>query len=187
MLSFEINGTLRVTNMLQKVGRGGAAAVKLVVKTLGVELQALVKNKLSDDVLHVRSGTLRRSIGLKIIVTTGTISAIVGTNLIYARIHEYGGKIPAHRIFARGKALAWLSGSFTPKAGQWSVKKGRLNKSGMKAANKLGLVAFAKWVDFPGATMPQRSFLGSSLKEMRPDIVRRIDAAIKSSLKEAQK
>jgi phage gpG-like protein len=49
------------------------------------------KEKLSDDVLHVRTGRLRRSIHADPVTVSGTqVQGIVGTNVEYAAIHEYG-------------------------------------------------------------------------------------------------
>ena len=58
--------------------------------TIGV--QALVKSgKLSGQVLHVRTGTLRRSINQEVrYAGSGLIEGIVGTNVEYAHVHEYG-------------------------------------------------------------------------------------------------
>lgn len=64
-------------------------------------------------------------------VTTSSTSdmAQIGTNVVYAGIHQFGGEIPPHTIKARyAKALAWAGG-------------------------------FAKSVEHPGAKMPARPFL----------------------------
>jgi phage gpG-like protein len=63
----------------------------VAVDRLSIEVQALVKDtKLSGQVLHTRTGTLRRSINRKIIKTPSTVAAEVGTNVVYAAVHEYG-------------------------------------------------------------------------------------------------
>lgn len=59
--------------------------------------------KLSGQVLNVRTGTLRRSINYKIEETSSRITASVGTNVIYGRVHELGAAI--HRISSRGKSF----------------------------------------------------------------------------------
>lgn len=61
-----------------------------VVTRLSVEVQAAVKDKLSGGVLHVRSGTLRRSINRVVTQEGGSTTAVVGTNVIYAGVHEFG-------------------------------------------------------------------------------------------------
>lgn len=56
-----------------------------------LELTAYVKeDKLSGQVLNVRTGTLRRSIHRDLRTTANEVVATVGTNVEYARIHEYG-------------------------------------------------------------------------------------------------
>lgn len=56
-----------------------------------LKLQARVKDgKLSDEVLHVRSGRLRRSITGRVTQDADRVTGIVGTNVIYGRVHEYG-------------------------------------------------------------------------------------------------
>jgi phage gpG-like protein len=63
-----------------KVGIGRAALL----------VQGNSKEKLSDDVLHVKTGRLRRSINVKDQSTGDTVQASVGTNVVYAHAHEYG-------------------------------------------------------------------------------------------------
>lgn len=64
--------------------------------------------KLSGQVLNVRTGTLRRSITFgagtsRIEVGLNRIMGIVGTNVIYGAIHEFGGLV--HRVSSLGKAF----------------------------------------------------------------------------------
>jgi phage gpG-like protein len=66
-------------------------AVQQSVQRGAFELVAHVKqNKLSGQVLQVRTGALRRSINAKFENGGDIFKALVGTNLKYARIHEYG-------------------------------------------------------------------------------------------------
>lgn len=60
------------------------------VQRLAIEVQSLVKQKLSGPVLHVRTGTLRRSINQLVTEDSTGIRARVGTNVAYAAVHEYG-------------------------------------------------------------------------------------------------
>ncbi|MEP7299159.1 MAG: phage virion morphogenesis protein [Burkholderiales bacterium] len=46
--------------------------------------------KLSGQVLKVRTGRLRRSINVKMSETESSVTGSVGTNVSYARPHEYG-------------------------------------------------------------------------------------------------
>jgi len=61
------------------------------VQALGIELQRKVKEeKLSGQVLNVRTGNLRRNINEQTTVSGDTIVSAVGTNVPYARVWELG-------------------------------------------------------------------------------------------------
>lgn len=53
-------------------------------------LRHVKEDKLSDQVLHVRSGRLRRSITMRVEQDGKTTTGWVGTNVVYARRLEYG-------------------------------------------------------------------------------------------------
>lgn len=111
-----------------------------VITSLSIQLTAYVKDKkLSGQVLNVRTGTLRRSITFRVNSLPDKIEGVVGTNLIYAAIHEYGG--------------------------QFRTRLGT-GKNPPKVGGK------------PFGTMPERSFLRSSLRENSSNIVRQLNAAI---------
>lgn len=68
-------------------------ALKAEIKKIGYDLSAKIKGeKLSGQVLNVRSGRLRRSINAKFSETATGIDATVGTNVEYGRVHEFGFK-----------------------------------------------------------------------------------------------
>lgn len=74
------------------------------------DLVAYVKaNKLSDQVLRVRTGRLRRSITGRVETENGQPVGIVGTKVSYARVHELGFKgrvqVKAHKRSIKGKAV----------------------------------------------------------------------------------
>ena len=62
----------------------GRAALKLQ--------REVVQNKLSGQVLSVRTGTLRRSIDQVVTSEGNSVVGIVSTNVKYGRVHEYGFK-----------------------------------------------------------------------------------------------
>lgn len=64
-----------------RVGIGRAALL--------VQVQSK-QNKLSGQVLNVKTGRLRRSINTKITETDTGVQGSVGTNVEYAHAHEYG-------------------------------------------------------------------------------------------------
>lgn len=69
------------------------AAILTAVTHLSRKLQRNVKaEKLSGQVLNVRTGTLRRSIDLNISESSTGVVGKVSTNLSYAPVHEYGFK-----------------------------------------------------------------------------------------------
>src|SRR3989304_768029 len=59
------------------------------------QLQNRVVEKLTGIVLHIRTGTLRRSITNQVFRSGPKIIGKIGSNLVYARIHEFGGIIRA--------------------------------------------------------------------------------------------
>ncbi|MEI8032777.1 MAG: phage virion morphogenesis protein [Chlorobiaceae bacterium] len=67
------------------------SALQKTVMRLALQLTAKVKGeKLSGQVLKVRTGRLRRSIHPEWDFKPGYTGATVGTNVEYAAIHEYG-------------------------------------------------------------------------------------------------
>lgn len=117
------------------------------ITELTVDLQSHVKaDKLSGQVLNVRTGNLRRNINTRVQETATSITGTVGTNVEYARIHEYGGTMKEH--------LRTITHAF-----------GRPLKQ-------------AKTIKVGGYTVPERSFLRSSLADRRAIIEGRIAAAL---------
>ena len=104
-------------------------------------------DKLSGQVLAVRSGALRDSIAAEVAADGDAIVATVGSvgELKYAAIQEYGGKTGAHEILPiKAKALAFIAG---------------------------GAMRFATRVEHPGSTIPARSYLRATLDEESDAIV----------------
>lgn len=128
-------------------------ALRQTVERETIALQShVVEHKLSGQVLHVRSGTLRRSITYAIDESDLAITGTVGTNLEYAAIHEYGGTINVPEIRPRkAKALHFYVG---------------------------GAEVFATRVRAHTVRMPERSFLRSALAERREAFL----AAIRATL-----
>ena len=131
------------------------------IERLAIMLTAYVKgSKLSGQVLKNRTGTLRRSINYKIGGKgTNNISATVGTNIEYARIHEFGFhgavSIKAHmrmQVMAFGKA--------------------------MKNPHSVSVRAHTANVNFP-----ERSFLRSALDDKREQIKIELMATLKEVVK----
>ena len=122
------------------------AALVAKAGVLAAKLQAKIGQKLSGEVLQMKSGALAGSIGVTIEETSGGVAVRLATSadVKYAAIHEFGGVIPPHEIVPdKAKALAFLVG---------------------------GRQAFAARVNLPAIAMPERSYMRTSLAEMADDI-----------------
>jgi len=132
--------------------------VQKEIMRLALKMTGKVMGKLSGDVLRVRTGRLRRSIHPEWDFRQGYSGATVGTNVEYAAIHEYG-----------------FSGSVQVKSFQREMTK-----------------AFGKPISPTQVTvrahtrnvnMPERSFLRSTLREMKSEIEEGLQKAIAKELK----
>jgi HK97 gp10 family phage protein len=158
MIKAWIVGTEGVIGRLDQIPSKVAAALRRAVEAEAIKLTAYVKEqKLSGQALKAQTGTLQRSINYQLLDEGDRIAATVGTNLVYAAIHEYGGTTRAHVIEAcKGKALAFQMG---------------------------GQDVFFKRVNHPGSHMPERSFLRSSLEENAGSIKAAIEQAVAEGVK----
>lgn len=121
---------------------------------LTIEVQRSVKeNKLSGQVLHVRTGTLRRSINRKVEEKGSTISGVVGTNVRYAAAHEYGfvGVVTVKEHLRREK-LVTKKIKFQPGK---NLLRTTVKNSGFSSIVR----AHTRKIN-----LPERSFLRSTLK-----------------------
>lgn len=129
-----------------RFGRLNAAArnaIRASIPRLTLKLLARVKSsKLSGQVLNVKTGRLRRSITQRVVSTPTSVSGIVGTNVRYARVHEFGGAVTI-KAHLRMQRLAW----------------GRK----MRQPHQVNVRAHV-------VNYPERSFLRSALREMTPEI-----------------
>jgi len=95
-LAFEVTvkNLPQVEEMLQGVANGVTPAMVRGVAKGSFRVEATTKGKLSGEVLKVRTGRLRNSVTATAPVVMGdVVEGRVGTNVIYARIHELGGEI----------------------------------------------------------------------------------------------
>lgn len=138
-----------------------------VVNRLSIEVQAGVKEtKLSGQVLHVRTGTLRRSINRRVDADGDSVVATVGTNVHYAHVHEYGftGSVNVREHVRRSRAQMSLAKFRTNKLGERIEVKGSYRKAG-GGTGEIHVRAHVREMN-----MPERSFLRSTLSEMSPKI-----------------
>ena len=106
----------KLTTAEQRVRQNGESAVKVEA----LNLVAYIKEKkLSDVVLRVRTGRLRRSITAKFEGQgSSTFIALVGTNVKYARIHELGFEgtvqVPEHNVKSHSRTMTTAFGKPLP-------------------------------------------------------------------------
>ena len=134
------------------------SGVQKEIMRLALKMTGSVMNKLSGDILKVRTGRLRRSIHPEWDFKPGHMGATVGTNVEYAAIHEYGFKGTVQvKSFQREMTMAF-GRPIAPKQVTVSAHSRNIN-------------------------MPERSFLRSALKEMRPEIIEGLKNAVAKELK----
>lgn len=159
MFTVELIGDKALVQRLTAMPSGVQQSLRRKVTSLALQLEALVKRKLSGDVLNVVTGALRRSISEEITTTPTSVSAKVFSSgdVKYAAIHEYGGTIDIPEIVpVKAQALHFV-----------------IN----------GKDIFAMRVRAHTVTMPERSFLRSSLDDMRAQIVEGMREAVVEGLK----
>jgi phage gpG-like protein len=159
VLNVTLTGDRELIERLDSMPGKLQAALYQKVSLLALKLEAKVKKKLSGEVLNVRTGDLRRSIASKVEQSPHAVIGKVYSSgdVKYAAIHEFGGQTKAHVIEAvNGKALAFMAG---------------------------GKQVFAKRVNHPGSKMPERSFLRSSLADMREEITQELHQTVVDTLR----
>ena len=160
MITVEVDDTAvqaRLTEMPSKVRDRLTATVYLLAEKLRSHV---VSDKLLGQVLNRRSGRLGQSIQQKVDSSdTGVVGTVYSSGDVpYARIHEYGGVIPSHVIEARNaRSLAFI----------WNGKQ-----------------AFFKRVTIPDVTMPERSYMRSSLADLKDEIVESMTIAVREGVQE---
>ncbi|MDE2229907.1 MAG: hypothetical protein KGL11_12825 [Alphaproteobacteria bacterium] len=132
-----------------------ASRLSSVVATLAQRLYDRVEDNLSGVVLKRRTGRLAASI----VQQVDGLSASVGFDpaaVPYGAAQEFGADLRAHLIAARNaRALSFVVA---------------------------GKRVFAKRVMFPGAHLPERSFLRSALADLAPEIGAAIAAAVAETI-----
>lgn len=159
MIGIQITGVDRVVRMLGDAPAKINAAAKSSLDAWAVELAGYIKiNKLSGDPLNRRSGRLSSSVHPVTAQSADSVSggAGGGAGVPYARIHEYGGVIPAHQVVVKNAQAL----SFTVD----------------------GVRRFAKSVQIPDVTMPERSYMRSGFEEEAPRGIEQLRAAVKAAI-----
>ena len=148
MFALEFDGLEETRSRFDVYPAALQAALTAKAAELAAALADLVKdNKLSGAVLNAGSGALRESIAASVTADADGVLASVGSegDVKYAAIQEYGGKTSAHEILpVKGDVLAFIVG---------------------------GTQHFAHRVEHPGSVIPERSYLRSSLEDMKDEIL----------------
>jgi bacteriophage protein of unknown function (DUF646) len=124
-----------------------------------IRLQAhVVRNKLSGQVLKVRTNNLRGSIHQEVSRDGSGIVGRVGTNVEYAAFHEYG-----------------FSGTQNVREHMRTIKMafGKM----LKTPKRIVISAHARHVDYP-----EHSFLRSALDDQRTEIMAELGNAVKEAI-----
>ena len=157
MFTLDVRGVDETSARFDAYPAALQAALGAKATELATALADLVKNKLSGAVLNTSSGALRDSIAAGVTADSDGVLASVGSegDVKYAAIQEYGGKTSAHEILpVKGDVLDFVAGD-----GQH----------------------FARRIEHPGSVIPERSYLRSSLEDMKDEIL----AALASTAAEA--
>lgn len=159
MLSVEVEGADALSVRLSAAPAAVRAALADKAADLAQRLRAhVVQDKLSGQVLKVRTGALRDSIQAAVDLSDNGFKARVFSSgdLKYAAIQEFGGRTPPHEILPdKAKALAFVVG---------------------------GERVFARRIHHPGSRIPERSYLRSSLADMAAQIAAELKGAATAPL-----
>lgn len=130
------------------------ARLYTAIVRLSIELQAYIKgSKLSGQVLRNRTGTLRRSINWRVVDTPTSIRGYVGTNVKYAKPHEYGFQGPVQvKEHLRTIKQAW--------------------------GKPISETTFPVRSHTRQVNIPERSFLRSALRDKRDHIIAKLEKAL---------
>lgn len=95
-ITVSVDGQQKLVSQMGKVAAGARARVKRALQMLGLMLVSHIqKTKLSGQRLHQRSGRLSGSIHEETEELGDEIQTTVGTNVVYARVHEFGFQGPS--------------------------------------------------------------------------------------------
>jgi len=137
---------------LDAVALAARAALRGTIISLTQALADAVRIKLGGVTLHVMSGALLGSIRSSLIENPSVITGrVYSQGLIYAPVHEYGGRGFYPIVPVRARMLSFI----------WH-----------------GVRVYRMRVNHPPAK--QRSYLRSSLEDMREEIVAKLTAAAKA-------
>ncbi len=158
MISAGLVGDKAALDRLRALPDAANAGVARAIAKLGIALQSSVQqNKLSGQVLNVRSGALRSSIDVTVEQGGARATATVFTDLGYGAAQEYG-----------------FSGTVNVRASLRLIKEA----FGRPIAGKtISVGAYSRHMD-----LPERSFLRSALADMAPDVSAGVEGALREAI-----
>ena len=158
MISAQLVGGEAVLDRLRALPEAGNAGVARAIAKLGLALQNDVQqDKLSGQVLSVRTGALKSSIDVTMRQSATSVTATVFTDLDYAAAQEYG-----------------FSGMVSVRAGLRLIKEafGR-----PVAGETVSVGAHSRRMN-----LPERSFLRSALDDLAADISAGVEDALRGAI-----
>lgn len=161
MIRGKIFGDDRTVTVLFNVSERVKDALRNTIGRNALRLRRKVmQEKLTGQALKVRTGTLRRSIDSTVLNTSDSSVGVVGTNVIYGRVHEYGFAGTSIKGDLQKRKKAW------------------------KGALKNPALAHVAPVQGSSTLLPARSFLRSALAEMGEDFIKDVDETVRKALNE---
>lgn len=160
MLRMEFIGGDVLAAVLRSYGDKVQTAIVQSVGRSALRLQReVMQNRLSGQVLNVRTGNLRRSIHQQVTSSGSAVIGEVNTNVRYGKAHEYG-----------------FAGTVNVKASLRQVRQafGRP----LKSPRYVQVRAHSRNV-----RLPERSFLRSALRDMKPMIETDLQKSIEGALR----
>lgn len=154
MLTLEVVGDRQLLVKMRGMSKRVHEELLKATTGLSFDLMALVKRKLSGDVLNAISGKLRDSIFQEVNDDGNSVQGRVASDgtVKYAAIHEFGGVINIPDIYpVNAQALHFFMG---------------------------GEEIFAKYARAHTVVMPERSYMRSSLVDMKEQIKEELTEAV---------
>ena len=190
MINIKIIGDARLIRYLQglpaEVGKEVAEAIKAQTESL----LACAKRKASGEILENglklqnQTGNLRRAITARIEGSGINTVGFVGTNVPYAAAHEFGFQgtgtttVRAHNRRTL-KEMKKAKSFRTLRDGTRQAYIRMRGKRGVGTGSTQVSAHTRNW----RVNLPERSFLRAALRELKPEIIAALDAAVQRGIK----
>ena len=161
MLNIRVEGAREIQFDIDRILSQAPVSIEKLVRGSALIIADLVKANLSNKILNVNTGHLRRSITMQFSGSGRGSSAEIGTNLKYAAIHEFGGTIHAKR----GPYL-WF---------KMQTASRIRSSSGKSLKRPQGIFS---WVRTPQVTIPARPYMQPAFEQSLPLIDKLIETEI---------